>query len=333
MKDYFKDKTILITGGTGFLGRALAKKFLEYDLHALRLFSNSEVEHYKTAEEIKDPRIRHFIGDVRDYARLRKAVVGADIVVHAAALKRIDLIEYNVQEAIKTNVVGTLNTVRACLDEEVDKAVFISTDKACSPVNSYGATKFLGERIFIESNFNKGHVKTALFAVRYGNVLASTGSVIPFFKQKIEAGEKIPLTDKRMTRFVITKERAVQEVIDGIVDGVGGETFIPKLESMRIVDLIDIMQEMYGKTGVEETGIRPGEKIHEELINEEEAVRSFELKDRYAIISQIEKYEAHKRFPYLNGKKKFSGERYVSSNFLLDKKVLKERLLKEGILE
>ena len=205
MEDIFKGKTVLITGGTGFLGKAITKKLLEFEPHAIRLFSNSEVEHFQTQKTFQDKRIRHFFGDVRDFERINQACKGADIVIHAAAMKRIDLIEYNVMDSIKTNVIGTMNTVKACLQNNVEKAVFVSTDKACSPINSYGATKMLGERIFIESNYSKGKSKTVLTSVRYGNVIESTGSVIPFFIEKIQKKQKIPLTDKRMSRFIITR--------------------------------------------------------------------------------------------------------------------------------
>jgi len=207
----------LITGGTGFLGRHLITEILKQDPHSIRVFSRDEVKHHKVQEMFKNnKKLRNLIGDVRDYQRLKKACEGADIVIHAAALKRLDILEYNVDESIKTNIIGTMNMVNVCLECNVETAVYVSTDKACSPINSYGACKFVSERIFIESNFNKGKSRTNFTCVRYGNVLESTGSVIPFFEGKMKNGEKFPLTDKRMTRFIISPEEAVQLVFDSI---------------------------------------------------------------------------------------------------------------------
>jgi len=275
MEDIFRNKTILITGGTGFIGRALVKEILRYKPHSIRLFSRDEVKHHNVHEIFKDYKdesggeiIRNFLGDVRDYTRLLKATKGADIVIHAAALKRVDLMEYNVDESIKTNVLGSLNVARACLENNVDKVIFISTDKACSPVNTYGGCKFLSERIFIESNYSKGDARTKFVVVRYGNVLESTGSVIPFFIEKIKSGVKIPITDERMTRFIISSNEAVELIFKALKWGVGGEIFVPKLPSMRIPDLVTVLKDKFSTNNeIEITGIRAGEKIHELMIN------------------------------------------------------------------
>ena len=184
--ELFENKVILITGGTGFLGRALVQEILKYNPQSIRLFSRDEVKHHNVQEMFNyHPKLRNLIGDVRDYDRLKKAMVGADIVIHAAALKRLDILEYNVEEAIKTNIIGSLNVANACLENNVEKAIMVSTDKACAPVNTYGACKFVSERIFTEFNFSKGKKRTIFSCVRYGNVLESTGSVIPFFESKI----------------------------------------------------------------------------------------------------------------------------------------------------
>lgn len=332
MEKFLDGKTVLVTGGTGFLGNALIERLLKYDLHALRILSNDEFGHFNTQKRFRDIKIRHFLGDVRDLERMRTATRGADIVIHAAALKRIDLIEYNVMDGIKTNVEGTMNVVRACIENRVSKAVFISTDKACSPVNSYGATKMLGERIFIESNYNKGKAKTALVAVRYGNVANSTGSVVPFFIEKIENNEDIPITDERMTRFIISEQRAVKEVMDAIKHGVGGEIFVPKLKSHKITDLADVLKEHYSKSSkVKIVGIRPGEKIHECMINESEAPRSFEFEDHYVILPEIGNGYGLE-YPYLEKNKRVSFENYCSSDFLIGKQELKKALAEAGVL-
>ncbi len=289
-KKLFENKTILITGGTGFLGKALIYEILKYSPQSIRVFSRDEVKHHHIQELYDyDTRLRNLIGDVRDYRRLERATEGVDIVIHAAALKRIDILEYNVGETIKTNVNGTLNVVEACLANNVEKAIFISTDKACSPVNTYGACKFIGERIFTESNYSKGNKRTIFTFVRYGNVLESTGSVIPFFESKIEKGVDIPLTDKRMTRFIITPEGAVNLVFNALHYAIGGEVFVPKLPSLKIVDLIDILKEKHNaKNKIKVIGLRPGENIHESMINSTEVPRTYEFKDMYVITACIE---------------------------------------------
>ena len=261
-KDLFEGKVVLITGGTGFLGRALTSEILKYDPQSIRLFSRDEVKHHNVQELFNyDSRLRNFIGDVRDAPRLSKAMRGADIVIHAAALKRLDILEYNVEEAIKTNIIGSLNVVNACLENDVEKAIMVSTDKACSPVNTYGACKFVSEKIFTESNYSKGKKRVIFSCVRYGNVLESTGSVIPFFESKIENNEKIPLTDSRMTRFIISPQQAVGFIMNALRYCIGGEIFVPQLPAFRIVDLIEILREKHDFQGdVETIGLRPGRK-------------------------------------------------------------------------
>ena len=288
----FRDKTVLITGGTGFLGKALTREILKYNPQSIRVFSRDEVKHHKFQEEFNyNTTLRNLIGDVRDYQRLKKACRGVDIVIHAAALKRLDILEYNVEESIRTNIFVTLNVVNACLENDVEKAVFVSTDKACSPINTYGACKFVSERIFTESNYSKGNKKTIFTSVRYGNVLESTGSVIPFFESKIKKGEKIPLTNDQMTRFIISPSQAVELVFDALKYGIGGEVFVPRLPAFRIVDLIEILKEKHSANNeVTVIGVRPGEKIHEIMINNREVSRTFRFKDRFVITSSIHRY-------------------------------------------
>ena len=287
------NKTILITGGTGYLGQALITEILKHKPKTIRVFSRDEVKHFKLQEKFShNEKIRNFVGDVRDYGRLLKATREVDIVIHAAALKRLDLLEYNVEESIKTNILGTLNVVNACLQSGVKKAIMISTDKACSPVNTYGACKFVSERIFSESNFNKGNLKTIFTTVRYGNVLESTGSVVPFFTEQIMKGNDIPLTDSRMTRFIITPKEAVNLVLNAIKYGIGGEIFIPKLPSFKITDLIEILQKKHhNNSNVKIIGLRPGEKIHESMINSTEIPRTYDFKNLYVIRSSIQEFQ------------------------------------------
>lgn len=288
-----QDKVVLITGGTGYLGKSLASRFLKYEPQALRIFSRDEVKHYHFNNQFgSNPCIRNLIGDVRDYDRVFRASEDVDVLIHAAALKRIDMLEYNVTESIKTNVLGSLNVAKAALRNNVARALFISTDKACSPLNSYGACKLLAERVFTEMNYSKGRSKTILSSVRYGNVLASTGSIIPFFKQKIEAGEPIPLTHPEMTRFVISADQAVDLVLKALVYSVGGEVFVPHIPSAKTVDLIDAIKAvMNADNEVVEIGIRPGEKIHEILMNEFEIPLAYKFKDMFVISSLIERYQ------------------------------------------
>jgi len=332
-----KGKNILITGGTGFLGIALTKEILKKEPKSIRLFSRDEVKHHQAEELFNyNCKLRNFIGDVRDYSRLLKATRQVDIVIHAAALKRIDLLEYNVEEAIKTNILGTLNVVNACLANKVEKAVFVSTDKACFPVNIYGACKFVGERIFIESNYSKGDIETIFSVVRYGNVLESTGSVIPLFSAKIKGDKPIPLTDPRMTRFIISPKKAVRLIFKVLEYARGGEIFVPRLFSFKMVDLIEVLKEKYkAKNKVKITGVRPGEKIHELLINESEVSRTVEFEDFYVIKSNIEKYMNIRKPIYLReGRKvnKRSIKEYSSKDHLISKQELKNFFKKLGLI-
>lgn len=334
MRDFLRNKVILITGGTGFLGQSLIEEILKKSPKSIRIFSRDEFKHHNLHEKfgfnyVGGP-IRHLIGDVRDYERLKRAMRGCDIVIHAAALKRIDMIEYNVEECIKTNVLGTLNVVRASLENNVERVVFVSTDKACSPVNTYGACKFVGERIFIESNFSKGNSRTILTCVRYGNVINSTGSIIPSFIKKIKEGDEIPLTDERMTRFLISPKQAVNLIFKAIEFGIGGEIFVPKLPSFKITDLIDVLKEIYKSgTPVKIIGVRPGEKIHESMINEAEASRTYEFDDSFVITSQIEGYQHTIKYSsYLKKAKKVGFENYNSKDGALDREHLRDYLKK-----
>jgi UDP-N-acetylglucosamine 4,6-dehydratase/5-epimerase len=329
----FKNKTILITGGTGYLGQALTKEILKHDPKSIRVFSRDEMKHHKFQEKFShNKKIRNLIGDVRDYQRLLMATRQVDIVIHAAALKRLDILEYNVEEAIKTNILGTMNVVNACLRNNAGKAIFVSTDKACSPVNTYGACKFVSERIFSESNYSKGDIKTIFTTVRYGNVLESTGSVIPFFNDKINNGNDIPLTDPRMTRFIISHKQAVELIFDAVKYGVGGEVFVPKLPSFRITDLIEILKEKNKKKNkVKIIGLRPGEKIHELMINSSEIGRTYDFKNCYIINSCIANYDVGITPEYIEKGKLLNEsemKEYSSENVLLSKEEIK-RIFKQ----
>ena len=255
------------------------------DPQTIRIFSRNESKQIEMENKIKDDRLRFFLGDVRDLPRLNKAVEDVDFVFHAAALKHVPKIEYNPFEAIKTNILGSENVINACLTNNVEKAVCISTDKAVSPLNIYGATKLLMEKLFVTANnyLNKEKYRTKFFAVRYGNVLGSSGSVIPLFIEQIKSKKKISITDASMTRFSITMNEALDFILHATELGTGSEIFVPKLRAYSLLDVKEALFEMLENTGEEIIGIRPGEKINETLINSEEIRYSWEIDNMYMI--------------------------------------------------
>ena len=285
----FDDKNILITGGTGSLGQALTKKLLEKNVKSVRIFSRNESKQIEMENEIKDDRIRFFLGDIRDVQRLTKAVEDVDIVFHAAALKHVPKIEYNPFEAIKTNVVGSQNVIDACLTNNVEKVICVGTDKAVSPLNTYGATKLLMEKLFVSANnyLSKEKYKTKFYAVRYGNVLGSSGSVIPLFIKQIKAKQKITITDPNMTRFSISMNDALDFILKTTELSHGSEVFIPKLRAYSILDVQKALNDLLGMHGEEIIGIRPGEKLNEVLINEDEMKYCWEYNDVYLLSNPL----------------------------------------------
>jgi UDP-N-acetylglucosamine 4,6-dehydratase len=276
----FEGRTILLTGGTGSFGQHFARTALaHWDPAVIRVFSRDELKQTEMARHIDDGRLRFFIGDVRDRERLRRAVEGADIVVHAAALKQVPVCEYNPFEAVRTNILGTQNVAEVCIDARIPRAVALSTDKAVSPANLYGATKLCAEKLFVQANVYAGTQDTRLSCVRYGNVVGSRGSVVPLFRDQAESGE-LTVTDARMTRFWITLDQAVQLVADCLARMQGGEVFVPKIPSMRVVDLAEAIAP---GMPIRYTGIRPGEKLHESLITSEEARHTVDAGWCYAV--------------------------------------------------
>ena len=275
------DLSIMVTGGTGSFGKKLIEVLLrDYRPRRLVVFSRDELKQHEMAVSgYDDPSLRYFIGNVRDVDRLRRAMNGVDIVVHAAALKQVPACEYNPIEAIATNINGAKNVIEAALDRGVTKVMALSTDKAVNPVNLYGATKLVAEKLFVQANAYSGTGPTRFSCVRYGNVVGSRGSVIPLFQKQREHGT-VTVTDCRMTRFWITLEQAVRFVIDCIEQMRGGEVFVPKIPSMSIMDLV---QAIAPDCTVESIGIRPGEKLHELLIGEDEARQSVELDKMYIV--------------------------------------------------
>jgi len=277
----WKDKVVLVTGGTGSFGKKFIETLLkEYNPAKVIVFSRDELkQHEMRVSGFNQPNIRYFIGDVRDRERMYRAMHGVDIVIHAAALKQVPACEYNPMEAIKTNILGSSNVVDAALENGVSKVLALSTDKAVNPVNLYGATKLAAEKLMIQSNAYAGGRATRISCVRYGNVVGSRGSVVPLFLKQRETG-KVTITDERMTRFWISLEQGVRFVIRCVEQMEGGEVFVPKIPSMTMLDLAKAMAP---EAQIEIIGIRPGEKLHEVLISEDEARTSVELDDMFVV--------------------------------------------------
>ena len=297
-------KSILVTGGTGSFGKKFIKKALEQDVKKVIVFSRDELKQYEMAKEFSDSRIRFFIGDVRDKDRLYRAFDGVDIVIHAAAMKHVEACEYNPFEAIKTNIHGAQNIIEAAIDCGVSKVIALSTDKACSPVNLYGATKLASDKLFVAANSYVGQKKTRFSVVRYGNVVGSRGSVVPFF-QKVKETGILPITDERMTRFWITLEQGVRFVLEGLVNMNGGEIFVPKIPSMKVIDLAKTIAP---ECKMKIIGIRPGEKLHEAMITEDDARRTVEFESYYVIQPEFPWWNIDKS----NGKPLPNGFKYTS---------------------
>jgi len=276
--------SVLVTGGTGSFGSAFIAQLLrEHNPSRVVIFSRDELKQYEMRQRLPaddQDRIRFFLGDIRDLERLSMAMRGIDYVVHAAALKQVDTAEYNPMEFVKTNILGSENVIQAAIANEVKKVVALSTDKASSPVNLYGATKLTADKLFISSNHYVEAGGTRFAVVRYGNVMGSRGSVIPFFRDKAARGEPLPITDARMTRFWITLNQAVQFVVDSFDDMSGGELYVPRIPSMKIVDLATAIAP---DAELVEIGVRPGEKLHEEMIAVADAPRTVRRDDRYVV--------------------------------------------------
>ncbi|EKB44353.1 UDP-glucose 4-epimerase [Solibacillus isronensis B3W22] len=302
-----ENKVVLVTGGTGSFGKKFIRKALELNVKKIIVFSRDELKQYEMKQEFQDKRIRFFIGDVRDKDRLYRAFDGVDIVIHAAAMKHVDACEYNPFEAVKTNIHGAQNIVEAAIDRGVEKVIALSTDKACSPVNLYGATKLASDKLFIAANAYVGEKKTRFSVVRYGNVVGSRGSVVPFF-QKVRHTGRVPITDERMTRFWITLEQGVQFVLDNLGRMQGGEIFVPKIPSMNIMDLAKAIAP---ECEIDVIGIRPGEKLHEAMIMEDDSRHTLEFETYYVIQPELSWWSKER---LVGGKALVDGFAYTSDN-------------------
>jgi len=312
-----KNKSILITGGTGSLGKALTRYLVKNNkgIKKLIIFSRDEQKQYEMSNlfpESKYPFIRYFIGDVRDKERLIRAFSGVDIVVHAAAMKHVHLAEYNPDECIKTNVNGAQNVIDAALVTSVSKVVALSTDKACAPINLYGATKLTSDKLFVAANNIKGSKDINFSVVRYGNVFASNGSVVPFFMNQKKNGE-LPITDLNMTRFNITIQGGIDMIMYAIKNSIGGEIFIPKIPSYKITDLANAI---CPSCKLKVVGIRPGEKLHEEMITSSDSFNTYDLGKMYVIIPGTSFFNKDKFLKTFNPLKVPDGFNYNSESNL-----------------
>ena len=280
----FKNKTLLITGGTGSLGKTVLQHFLNTDVAEIRIFSRDEKKQEDMRLRLNNEKLKFFIGDVRDFDSVNNALMGVDYVFHAAALKQVPAAEYNPMEFVKTNVLGAENLIQACLESNVKKVIALSTDKAAAPINLYGATKLCSDKLFIAANNIKGSRDILFSVVRYGNVMGSRGSVIPYFLEKAKTGS-IPITDESMTRFSITLQEGVDMVVWALEYALGGEILVPKIPSYRITDVAEAIAP---NCTIENIGIRPGEKIHEEMITASDSFNTFDLGKYFAILPSDE---------------------------------------------
>ncbi|WP_239618836.1 UDP-N-acetylglucosamine 4,6-dehydratase (inverting) [Cohnella mopanensis] len=317
----FNGKTVLVTGGTGSFGKKFVRKMLELDVRKVIVLSRDELKQYEMSQEFTDARMRFFIGDVRDQERLNRAFDGVDIVVHAAALKHVTACEYNPFEAVRTNILGAQNVIDAAINRGVKRVIALSTDKAANPINLYGATKLASDKLFVAANSYVGDVGTKFSVVRYGNVVGSRGSVIPFF-HKLRNSGRLPITDERMTRFWITLDQGVQFVQDCLGRMKGGEIFVPKIPSVKIVDLARVIAP---NCRVEYIGIRPGEKLHEAMITEDDARKTVEFDDYFVIKPEYPIWLDDQETEYYGGvplHERFSYSSHTNSHWLTDEEII-----------
>lgn len=283
----FNGKSVLITGGTGSFGKCYTQTLLErYKPKKIVIFSRDELKQYEMAQTYNAPCMRYFLGDVRDESRLKEATIGIDYIIHAAALKQVPAAEYNPTECIKTNIYGAQNVISAALSNGISKVIALSTDKAANPINLYGATKLASDKLFVAANNIAGTRKTRFSVVRYGNVIGSRGSVVPFFQKLLREGAKeLPITDVEMTRFMITLQQGVDFVLKNFERMKGGETFVPKIPSMKMTEVAKALAPNLPHKII---GIRPGEKIHETMCPSDDSHITYEFKDYYVIAPTIQ---------------------------------------------
>ena len=326
----YENTVVLVTGGTGSWGHELVKQLLEKNPKEIRVFSRGELAQVKMEREFQDKRIKFIIGDVRDKDALRRATYGVDYVFHLAALKHVPVCEYQPQEAVKTNVEGTINLINACIENKIKKVIDVSTDKAVAPLNLYGMTKAVGERLIIQANNLEGNTK--FVCIRAGNVLGTNGSVVPLFLEQIKKYNKITITDMEMRRYFLTVQKAIGLLFKAAERSFGGETFVMKMPTCKIIDLAEVLIEKCGnlETTIEMVGIRPGEKLYEELISQYEMTSTYEYDEAYYLIApsiHIEGLKDH--YNNFQAIRKVGVNEEIMKNMLMDKTQIKE-ILKEG---
>jgi len=335
----FKDKKILVTGGIGSIGKDVVRNLLVQNAKVVRILDVDETKEFEFQEELKDfENVRFLLGDLRDKNRLARAVEDIDIIIHAAALKHVLACEYNPFEAIKTNVIGTQNLIDVAMDENVEKVIFTSSDKATNPSNTMGTTKLLAEKLMVAANYYKGKRRTCFSCVRFGNVLGSRGSIVPLIKDQIKSGKNVTLTHHDMTRYIITQSQAVDLIFKSLKIMRGGEVFVMKMPSIKVTDLVDVMikklapKHRQKNVKIEEIGIKAGEKMYEELMTEEETSRALEIEDLYVILPQIKELLSI-NYSYKNAKFVKNIVRTSEDAKTLSKKEIENILAKEGLLE
>lgn len=337
MERFFKNKSVLVTGGCGSIGSAIVKNILNYDPKVVRVFDNNETGIFELENELSNRQnVRFLLGDVRDEERAALAMENIDIVFHAAALKHVPLCEYNPFEAVKTNVLGTQNIIKSAYANNVEKVILISTDKVVNPISTMGATKLLAEKIMSAAHYYKGYKKTAMATVRFGNVLSSRGSVVPLFEKQIAKKGPVTITNPEMTRFIMSTNRTIELVFKAVELMKGGEIFILKMPAIKIKNLADVMIESLAPRHgykpkditVKQIGSRSGEKMHEELMTEDEAEIAYETNEMFIILPQIrlDSFFNHVSYP---GAKKTSCKNYCSKDF----EPLKKDAIKKMIFE
>ncbi|MGH7245378.1 MAG: polysaccharide biosynthesis protein, partial [Candidatus Levyibacteriota bacterium] len=333
VKQLVKGSIILVTGGTGSFGKSITNELLKYDPKEIRIYSRGEDKQFQMQYVYrKNKNLTFILGDVRDKEQLQRAAEGVDYIFHAAAQKQVPGSEYNVYEAVKTNIVGAQHVIDVALQNNVKKAIAVSTDKAVEPINAMGMTKALQEKLFIQANLHRNGKQTAFSCVRYGNVLGSTGSVLPHFLKQVSQNKDLSITHPDMTRFLITLDEAVQLVLLALLETVGGEIFIPNIPSHTIIDMAEVLIEMFGRKNLRTTmvGIRVGEKIHETLISPTESIRTISKKNYYVILPQIKISAVEKKYKIKMNNTLY---RYSSDNTeKLSKKQLKGILSKSELI-
>lgn len=335
--DFFKNKKILIIGGTGTIGSNLARTLLKADISVIRILSRDEFKQYNMEQEFRDKKnIRFLLGDVRDYGRINRAMEDIDIVFHAAALKHVPACEYNPFEAVKTNVIGTQNVIEAAIQNNIERVIFTSTDKTISPTNTYGATKLLAERLISSADYYKGSHRTVFAAVRFGNVMGSRGSVIPLFKKQILESGEITVTDPEMSRFMMTLTQAASLTLEACKRAKGGEIFVLKMPVINLKDLAEVIIEEVSKkynikrdtVKITEIGLRPGEKMYEELMTYEESKYAIEFNNMFAVPPIYNDTE----HGYSDGKKA-EKKSYSSEDVeAITKEQIRQLVLKQGLI-